>query len=192
MDTKIYDFLREVEGSPRNYGYVPEDAKGGVESGITIGTGIDLGGQDVDSLSALGLQDLIKQLKPYLGLKGESARKYLKNNPLNLKPEKVKQFDMALQNQRIAKLAQDFDKESKVKFAELPSEFQTVMASVAHQYYNLPKRTPNFWQQMTSGQYDKALGNLRNFGDDYPTRRNKEADLFQRALIKQFLAGSNL
>ena len=190
MDYKInYKFLQHLEGKPSNFGYIPKDTKGGVESGVTIATGIDLGGQNAESITELGMERMLKQLQPYLGLKGQSAKDYLRSNPLNLKSQDVKDLDLALQNQRVARLEKQFNNSSKVKFAELPSEYQTVLTSVAHQYYDLPKRTPNFWKQMTGGQYDKALGNLRDFGDEYGTRRNKEADLFQRGLIKQFLAG---
>ena len=38
-------------------------------------------------------------------------------------------------------------------------------------------KVKNFWTQVTSGQWDKALSNLRDFKDDYGTRRNSEADL---------------
>ncbi|MCZ6804491.1 MAG: pesticin C-terminus-like muramidase [Proteobacteria bacterium] len=56
---------------------------------------------------------------------------------------------------------------------------QTVVASVAFQYGDLESRTPNYWQQVTTGDWPAALYNLRNFGDRYPTRRNKEADLLE-------------
>jgi GH24 family phage-related lysozyme (muramidase) len=57
-----------------------------------------------------------------------------------------------------------------------------VVASVAFQYGDLSRRTPNFWRQVTSGDWDAALNNLRHFGDKYPTRRNKEADLLAKDL----------
>ena len=53
-----------------------------------------------------------------------------------------------------------------------------MIASVSFQYgVALNRRTPNFWWQITNGDWDGALANLRNFGDRYDTRRNKEADL---------------
>jgi hypothetical protein len=61
-------------------------------------------------------------------------------------------------------------------------ECQTVVASVAFQYGDLSLRTPNFWQQVTTENWQAALANLQDFGDKYPTRRNKEADLLAQWL----------
>ena len=52
----------------------------------------------------------------------------------------------------------------------------TTVASVAFQYGNLETETPNFWRQVTSGDWNAAEKNLRDFQDDYGTRRNLEAD----------------
>jgi hypothetical protein len=34
--------------------------------------------------------------------------------------------------------------------------------------------TPTFWRQITTGDWQEAYQNLRNFGDSYPTRRREE------------------
>jgi hypothetical protein len=51
------------------------------------------------------------------------------------------------------------------------------MADVAFQYGNLASRTPNFWQQVTTGQWQDAHGNLMDFQDDHKSRREEEARL---------------
>jgi hypothetical protein len=48
---------------------------------------------------------------------------------------------------------------------------------VAFQYGDLAKKTPNFWKQVTSGDWGAAKRNLLDFQDKYPTRRKKEAAL---------------
>lgn len=182
-----YDFIRQLEGF-KTSGYVPPDQPGGSESGVTIGSGIDLGSKSIKGLRAAGVSDeILKKLKPYIGKRGKSAVDFLAKNPLVLPQQDIELLDNAVMNRDFSKLAQQFESDAGIPFESLPSELQTTMASVKHQYGNLPKRTPNFWKQMTSGQYDKALENLRNFGDEYSTRRNKEADLFQAGLIQQFL-----
>ena len=71
-----------------------------------------------------------------------------------------------------------------IKFSNLPSEIQTVIASVTFQYgINLNLRAPKFWKAVTAQDWNKTLSILRNFGDKYGTRRNKEANLLE-ALIK--------
>ena len=77
----------------------------------------------------------------------------------------------------------------KALFHDLSDECQTVVASVAFQYGRLEVATPNFWRQVTTGYWLAALENLRDFGDRYPTRRNKEADLLQGSPEIQLLEG---
>ena len=62
-------------------------------------------------------------------------------------------------------------------FESLPSNKQTAIASVAFQYGDLAKKTPNFWQYATSGNWDSVKRELNDFKDKYPTRRKKEAAL---------------
>jgi hypothetical protein len=55
--------------------------------------------------------------------------------------------------------------------------------SVAHQYgTNLPDRTPNFWNQVTNGQWQAAHDNLMDFGDSFGPRRRLEAGLLLNAI----------
>jgi GH24 family phage-related lysozyme (muramidase) len=71
---------------------------------------------------------------------------------------------------------------STKSFSQLPPEAQTVIASVSFQYGDLATRTPTFWGHVTNERWQKAVDELRNFGDRYPTRRGKEADLLQGAI----------
>ena len=41
------------------------------------------------------------------------------------------------------------------------------------------QRVPRFWSYITSNNWNSAIAELRNFGDAFATRRNKEADLLQ-------------
>lgn len=66
------------------------------------------------------------------------------------------------------------------RFDLLPSEAQTVIASVAFQYGDLARRTPTFWKHVTAQDWTSAVKELRSFGDAYASRRTREADLLAR------------
>lgn len=186
-------FIRTLEGfDPEGNANVPVDESGVPlgTSGVTLPGGIDLGQQDLASLRKLGLDPkFINQIKPYVGLKGKVALDALNTNPLQVDPVNAERLSEEVMSRDFSRLANEFEKASGRPFNELPPSIQTVIASVGHQYGNLAKKTPNFWSQVTTGKFDKALENLRNFGDKYPTRRNKEADLFQQGIISTFLEG---
>ena len=166
-------FIGTLEGAAIPKGYVPSD-----ESGVTIATGVDLGQRAMPELQAFGLGTaLTEKLKPYLGLKGDDARRKLKSAPLMLSAAEVAQLDGALRARFVAALVPRFNAACNTGFDALKPAQQTVIASVAYQYgLGLDRAAPNFWRQVTTGDWPGAIANLRNFGDDFPTRRNKEAD----------------
>jgi hypothetical protein len=57
------------------------------------------------------------------------------------------------------------------------------LSQLTHQYGSAKDKTPNFWKQVIEQRWGDAVNNLRNFGDSYPTRRNKEANLLQSVVI---------
>jgi len=69
---------------------------------------------------------------------------------------------------------------TKKKFEDLPSEAQTVIASVFFQYGSLKSETPKFWKAAVSQDWKEVLKILRNFEDEYAPRRNLEADVLQK------------
>jgi len=177
------DFISEQEGGQHTEGYVPEDNDGNPigNSGTTIGTGVDLGQINGQALEDMGLPDeLIDQLEPYLGMQGEDAQDYLEDHPLNINEEEADALDEAVHSDIQEQLEENYNQDSDVDFDDLPEEAQTVIADVATQYGpNLADRTPNFWDAVTHQDWDSAYNELRDFHDDYPTRRNNEADLLQ-------------
>jgi hypothetical protein len=178
------DFISRLEGGRQTSGYVPRKDNGEIagQSGVTIATGFDLGARSADDLRKLGLsEDLIKKLAPYLGLKKEEAVAALEMQPLNITPAEAKQIDDGFKRDFINKLMRDYDAATKgTKFANLPPEAQTVIASVSFQYGDPAAKTPMFWDAVTRQDWKKAEEILRNFGDAYPTRRGQEADLLKR------------
>lgn len=179
-----YSFIHSLEGF-ETFGYVPKDSKDGIESGVTVGAGVDLGQHTFSWLKSLGLaQDLYNKLSTYIGLKGKSARDKVKSIPLVLTKAEAELLTNKVYDKIASSLVAAFDKISKTKYFSLDKPKQTVVFSVCVQYGDLKSRTPNFWKQVTQGRWNDALDNLRNFGDDYSKRRNKEADLLQTSLTK--------
>jgi len=155
----------------------------GSDSGVTVATGFDLGQRDESDLDALGLDDELKaKLAPYLGLTGQAAQDYLSDHPLELTEDEANAIDAASKRESTDKIIHSYNNASDLDFLQLPSEAQTVIASVAYQYGDLSKKTPSFWKDVTTGDWNAAVRELRNFGDAYPTRRNKEADILQEAI----------
>jgi hypothetical protein len=181
----MFEFLRDVEGFETS-GYVPEDEQGNPieNSGITIATGLDLGQQDEDSLRRMGLSDeLISIFRPYLGLRRGEAQRFLSENPLTISEEQARSVEESLMYHdfyRMADLWNSTQREQDgIRWDQLDPEKQTVLLSVFRQYGNIPKRTPKFWRAASQGRWDDVLSELRDFRDDYKTRRNKEADLLE-------------
>ena len=177
-----FDFIHRLEGRRVLRGYVPEPETS--NSGVTIASGFDLGQRDADALRRLGIDDTLRaKLQPYLGLKKLEAVAFLDEHPLEITEEEAERLDLAFKGQMIESLISRFDAASAVPFDELEPQKQTVIASVAFQYGTaLDRSTPNFWRQVTTGDWSSALGNLRAFGDDYRTRRNKEGDLLAEVI----------
>ncbi len=175
-------FIGRQEGF-RLIGYVP--GLGASMSGVTIGTGVDIGQMSVADVQSLDLPSELKQkLLPYAGVKGQNAAYLLGIRPLYLTEIEAHALDRVVTQKIIGGVAARYDIAAPGRsFAELPLEARTVIADVAYQYGpNLDQRVPNFWNDVTAGRWDSATQKLRAFGDLYTTRRNAEADLLQLAI----------
>lgn len=185
-DDRIDDeFIAEREGAAVQEAYPPPSS----DSGVTVGTGVDLGQRNSADLASLDLSaDLVSLLTPYLGLRGQAAADFLDDHPLILTPGQVAELDRAVHNQIYTQLATNYNNASDLSFWRLPSAVQTVIASVALQYgpnLHLPASeggTPSFWAAVTEGRWQDAVDELRDFGDAYSTRRNLEADVLEAAI----------
>ena len=173
MDKVNWNFISELEGKAVDTAYVPSD-----NSGVTIGTGVDLKMKNAEFLETLKVPlDIIEVLEPYFGLKGEEAGKYLKDNPLVLSPVDIKILDEAIQKYHANKIKSDYEKDSGKSWSDLTSNQQTVITSVGFQYGNMEHKTPNFWNGVISNDWKAVTNELLDFGDNYSTRRKKEAKL---------------
>jgi len=179
MSNIDWDFILEQEGF-RLKGYVPNPE--GSDSGVTIASGFDLGARSVSDLKGLS-KEIIDLLTPYLGIKGAAADEVASN--LVVSDEQAKTINEFAKKKELGLLKKRWKAKTGQSFDDLPMREATVITSVAFQYGNLATETPNFWRQVTSGDWDGAVGNLRNFGDAYGSRRNREADYFETGAQKK-------
>ncbi len=178
-----WTFIRAEEGFETT-GYVPRVGRSTVpdaNSGVTIGTGFDLGMRDAAELRRMGIpQAMITRLTPYLGLQGANAQAALNRNALVLTEREANTLDAIMRGRKAESVATTYNNRSTVDFQDLASGYQTVIASVHFQHGSITA-TPNFMRQVTSQDWTGAIRNLRNWGSFQP-RRDREAALMQRTL----------
>lgn len=174
--------IEEFEGEGRLDGYVPDPE--GSQSGVTIATGVDLGARSESDLHRLDIPDALRRkLAPYTGHKKQAAVAFLADNPLTLTEEETAALDNAIRNGEIEKLSAAYNASVGMgAFDDLPDPAQTIIASVAFQYGNLPRRAPTFWRHATARNWEAMIAELEDFGDKYPTRRHKEAEYLREGL----------
>lgn len=179
-----WDFISDLEGGLALVGYVP--AAETSDSGVTIATGFDLGQRSENSIDGMDIAASLKtKLKPYAGLKKQAAVDFLAQHPLTISEDEAKSLDKLSKQGTVDDVARRYDEAvannpQLSAFDGLSDQAQTVICSVAFQYgSNLKQRAPNFWGACTQARWDDMLAELRNFGDAYPKRRNKEAALLE-------------
>lgn len=179
-----YDFIgRQFEGV-KLVGYVPPLDGGKIESGVSIADGFDIGQRSTDEIADAFDLALSLKLAPYCEVTGEEAVKLLSRMPLTITEKECSTISEYSHKQATEALLHDWYKYSKVSFATLTNEAQTVIASVAFQYGDLPSRCPNFWKQAITQDWEGMLKNLWNFGDAYETRRRQEYILLLWGMTK--------
>jgi len=177
-----YNFLKSLEGFATE-GTVPNP--NGSQSGVTVGMGVDLGQTNLARLSLPN--ELYNKLKPYEGLKKPKAVEFLNANPLILTEEEATLLSQKALLRHLTFVKNMWNSPSQVRWGSVPDSIQTVVFSVLYQYGS-PTRVPKFWEQALSLSVSGMIKELRDFGDAYPTRRNKEADYL---IFSQILGEDN-
>jgi hypothetical protein len=180
-----WNFIHILEGKAILKGYIPLNKDGTVmgQSGVTIASGFDIGQLTAEGLKSFKFSKTLEnKLMPYVNKKKEIALEFLKKNPLSITQGECDEITEKLQNQLSKQLESLYNSHSKIAFSKIPAAAQTVIMSVAYQYGNLPRRTPNFWKVVTSHDWERAVWHLNNFGDKFSVRRKKEAAYLQKHL----------
>ena len=173
-------FLGEKEGFKLD-AYIPEDKEGKVidQSGVTVGTGVDLGSKNEEYFKDLE-PSILNKLKPHFGKKREEAQKSLEENPFSLTEEEALVLDNFVKAKEFNVLKKRWDKDSEISWDDLTTNQATAIASVYYQHGNQTFGY-NFWDQTTSGDWDSAYENLMTWGGSTPNRRRDEAALLKAA-----------
>ena len=174
------DFLREVEGY-RRIPYIPtgNDGKPIGQSGVTVGTGIDVGQMSMAEFDKLPLDAATKQaLKPYVGKKGAEAQAALRlAPPTPLRDEVLRGLDSHMINESVDELRSQFP-----QFDSLTDEAQTVALSLRHNFgpSSLKFNTMN---NLMDGNWQEAFTELTDANKwknpELYKRRVKEANLLR-------------
>lgn len=181
-DNVDFDFIGEQEGEGINTGYVPTRRNGNVigNSGVTVGTGVDLGSKN-DAYFA-GLDESLKaKLRPHYGKRKAAAQASLRSDPLNLTDAEVDALDRHVKEKELDTLRTRWNQDSDTDFDDLPTNQATAVASTYYHHGN-QMFGYNYWTQATSGDWQAAADNLRDSFDRDPIfdpRRQREADYLE-------------
>ena len=165
-----WDFIGELEGKGVGVGYVPSE-----NSGVTIATGVDLKEKNEEYFRKISVsENIITKIKPYFALKGAEASEVAGN--LKLDDNEILEVDTAVKKNYANDIRLKYEEATGKSFTSLSSAKQTVIVSVGFQYGSF-NNTPSFWKAVVADDWEAVESELRNFGDNYTTRRIKEADL---------------
>lgn len=144
-------------------------------SGVTVGTGLDLGQQAEDDLRRMGLPDaLIARFRPYLGKRTAEAVAALQAGPLLLSEAECDALDAAVHADYIARAAARYDADAEEPFADCPPEAQAVIVSLFYQLGSPTTRYPRTWRLLCAGDWEGAARELRTRFSRYANRRADE------------------
>jgi len=151
------------------------------KSGVTIGTGVDLGQMNDYDLKRLKLPDHIyKTLKPYLGKRGAAAQKLAK---LQLTSTDAKILSDRIKDKIISIIIKRYEDKSGKVFNSLSQNIQTAIVDYFYQYGQnsmLSDPHKNLWDSIINGNWEKAIDFL-NEQTMYKERRKTEAELIKNS-----------
>lgn len=170
-------------GGPNPERYVPMGI-----SGVTVGTGVDLGQTDAATLGGMGVSPgIVNQLRPYLGQRRAAAVAVLHRLPLTLRQDVADDLDVAMLSHHVTQIADYYDRAVGVpgRFATLPWQAQAVIVSIQYQRgVNSPRKYPNTWKAFVSEDWADASARLKNVSlwSGYQRRRRLEGQLLEQLL----------
>lgn len=131
-------------------------------SGVTIGTGCDLGQQTYGGLLNMGVPAaLVASFEPYLGKSGDVAIQALHAAPFCLSERECDALDRAIIADYVRRIGRLYGAASDVAFAAIPKEAQAV---VAHLFYHKghPSTYPATWAALCRQDWQTAADKLCN------------------------------
>ena len=194
------EFLRKSEGFETE-GYVPRSGEQVLDSsGVTIGTGLDLGTKNMDYFKDFENKETLKKMEAYFGMQGQEAYDFEQANPLSLSEEETKALDNFVKGRELESIENSFLALTGKELSSMPPRLQTVIADLQFQYGSNYNRTPKFRDiikdiaedPQDAQSYMPLMNELRDFGDKYDTRREREADLIQELYLNLLPSAKDL
>ena len=198
---KIKEVLACFEGKQQLRGYIPCNLNtGGTAnyyggpnparyepmgiSGVTIGTGVDLGQTDAATLQKIGVPEALTTLfQPYLGKQDVAAVYALHAAPLSIGKSEADALDAAMLHHHVNKIAARYDKDAGAgAFESLPWQAQAVIVSIQYQRgVKSPSKYPNTWAALVRRDWADAARRLQtaSFWDGYQSRRAAEGRILE-------------
>lgn len=196
---RIRAFLATVEGKQQTQGYIPCDLVGGGTanytggpnperyvpmgiSGVTVGTGVDLGQTDAATLASIGVSpSTVNSLRPYLCQSGPAAVTVLHRLPLFVSHEVAEELDAAMHSHHINIAQARYDKNAGAgAFAALPWQAQAAITSIIYQRGpGSIRKFTNTWAALVRRDWPDAARRLMNgdLWERYQSRRAAEGRL---------------
>ncbi len=175
-------------------------------AGVTIGKGVDLGQHNAEDLRKMGVpQSLIDKLSPFFQMVGPKAvdarNEVLKKDPsFSISEREAEQLNHAVMMSKFNEVGKAYNDASPIaNFTDLPWQAQTVIADL---WYNMGGGDPEgkspkglqkteFWEQVTTGKWEDALRNLRDFRGNQKTLNDRAKD-HDAPLLEQAIAADTL
>ncbi len=199
---QIRKVLTQFEGKQMLRGYIPCNLTsggtanyfGGVNperydpmgvSGVTVGTGVDLGQTDEVTLRKIGVSgQTISLVRPYLGKKKKSAVYALHDAPLTISQKAADELDRCMIDYHIRIIAKRYDRDAgDGTFETLPWQAQAVITSILYQRgINSPKYFKNTWRALITQNWKVASAKLKNSSlwRGYHSRRRGEGRILEQ------------
>ncbi|CDW86824.1 UNKNOWN [Stylonychia lemnae] len=173
VDGDIIQQLQGICSCP--YVNIDENCKPIGNSGIMLGSGFELTGQNTEDLKKLGLNEkLLAKLSPYFA-KYENPVQYLMNNQVEFSQQEIENFQVIMMGSEISNLQKYYDKglysksqygklsKERTKFSELSKGVRTVIYSQDRQY-GKPDNFQNMWNYALRVDFQKMLDQLAKEG----------------------------
>lgn len=149
-------------------------------SGVTIGTGVDLGQTSASKMRADGVpENIISLFTPYFRKTKYSAAAELYAKPLTISDSDCDILDEIVHNSFVKYAQKRFDTASEViHFADCPREAQAVIVSLFYQLGS-PPRYKRTWEHLIKADWSGAAHELETGFMRYTNRRHDEGKLLE-------------
>lgn len=153
-------------------------------SGVTIGTGVDLGQTAVDTLRRIGVYgSLVTNIAKYIGLRKASAIAALHDAPLIISRADADILDHCMHSHHASLIEKRYDRDAGVgAYASLPWQAQVAIFSILFQRgTGSPKNFTNTWAAFVRRDWADASARLCNarLWSGYQSRRRQEGELLR-------------